>query len=83
MSNIIDELRNTTKNSTEVQKYVQRFIKDAKEAAARGACYEAVRAPYWLKDSVAEELKKLGFNHWTKAVYWGGVRQDGVFMTWQ
>lgn len=83
MSNIIEELQNATKNNNEVQKYVQLFIKEAKEAAARGACYEIIRAPYWLEDSVAEELKKLGFRRWTKPVYWGDARQEGVFMTWQ
>lgn len=83
MSNIIEELQNATKNNNEVQKYVQMFIKEAKEAAARGACYEIIRAPYWLEDSVAEELKKLGFRRWNKPVYWGDARQEGVFMTWQ
>lgn len=83
MSNIIEELQNATKNNNEVQKYVQMFIKEAKEAAARGACYEIIRAPYWLEDSVAEELKKLGFKRWNKPVYWGDALQKGVFMTWQ
>lgn len=80
---IIDELRKSTESNSEVQKYVQMFIKDAKEAAASGECFEVIRAPYWLEDSVAEELKKLGFRRWTRPVYCGGALQRGVFMTWQ
>lgn len=77
-----DFLRNLSQKSDRVQDEVQRFLKHAKEAAERGENYTVIAAPVDIENTVATVLETKGFRRYTTPVYCGGVRQQGIFMTW-